>query len=410
MDIKKLISVGIMTILLIIYYICNMYATQQVKLGGAQTTRPQPVQYYNDIRYLAKYSSQHPCNQSTHNGQVKLILGEIEFLTQYSNLNGQTIVIYVGSAPSNKMSYLSELFPTVKFVMVDPSEHYVKWGKKDQYDENYRNKFLYFRSASHTNTTPGANMRRERSPDGLINTLSGLVHRGAERSGDIPEDICEIIKDTPYNFYVIEDMFTNELATKLVGLNPCLFITDARTAEEDCVQDIDILHDSAMVYNWLEILKPVKFMLKFRLPWPITNKSRAEVTSMMTARNAAMINSCKIPLLENYHSGRFEYIRAEKIYMQAYAGSHSAETRLIGSKLETVDYPIKEYEQKLAYYNQNVRCRNMGGKTHDYALAIAILQQYRRVFNTRDTPGTMWKKILSVIERRINISFDARKQ
>ncbi len=59
-----------------------------------------------------------------HWGQRKLMLSEIEFLSLYGE-NGITVV-YAGSAPGTHIPYLSKLFPTVKFVLVDPSDFNVE--------------------------------------------------------------------------------------------------------------------------------------------------------------------------------------------------------------------------------------------------------------------------------------------
>jgi hypothetical protein len=52
-------------------------------------------------------------------GERKLMLLELEFLTQYAVRPG-TVVIYANCAPATRMPYLSSLFPHVQFVLVDP--------------------------------------------------------------------------------------------------------------------------------------------------------------------------------------------------------------------------------------------------------------------------------------------------
>lgn len=53
-----------------------------------------------------------------HWGQRKLLMSEIEFLTNYSKENDT--VLYAGAAPGNHVPYLANLFPLLKFVLVDP--------------------------------------------------------------------------------------------------------------------------------------------------------------------------------------------------------------------------------------------------------------------------------------------------
>jgi hypothetical protein len=60
-----------------------------------------------------------------HWGQRKLLLSEIEFLTICTKEHGTDIdsctVVYAGAAPGTHINYLSNLFPKVRFVLVDPA-------------------------------------------------------------------------------------------------------------------------------------------------------------------------------------------------------------------------------------------------------------------------------------------------
>ena len=55
-----------------------------------------------------------------HWGQRKLLFSEIEFLTNYSS-PGDTVV-YAGAAPGDHTNFLSDLFPEIKFILVDPAD------------------------------------------------------------------------------------------------------------------------------------------------------------------------------------------------------------------------------------------------------------------------------------------------
>jgi hypothetical protein len=57
-----------------------------------------------------------------HWGQRKLLLSEIEFLTLVGKdkLAG-SVVVYAGAAPGTHVGYLSALFPSVFFVLIDPA-------------------------------------------------------------------------------------------------------------------------------------------------------------------------------------------------------------------------------------------------------------------------------------------------
>jgi hypothetical protein len=60
----------------------------------------------------------HDLRTTMHWGQRKLLMTEIDFLTQYSKEND--LVLYVGAAPAIHTPLLSKLFPTLKFILIDP--------------------------------------------------------------------------------------------------------------------------------------------------------------------------------------------------------------------------------------------------------------------------------------------------
>eukprot|EP00466_Bigelowiella_natans_P002679 jgi/Bigna1/35803/e_gw1.11.19.1 len=61
-----------------------------------------------------------------HWGQRKLLLMELEFLTQRADPERKQTVVYAGGAPGTHVKYLSELFPNLTFVLIDPAPFTVK--------------------------------------------------------------------------------------------------------------------------------------------------------------------------------------------------------------------------------------------------------------------------------------------
>lgn len=56
-------------------------------------------------------------------GQRKLLMSEIEFICQCQLPEGQRcVVIYAGAAPGTHIAFLSDMFPGIRFVLVDPSD------------------------------------------------------------------------------------------------------------------------------------------------------------------------------------------------------------------------------------------------------------------------------------------------
>jgi hypothetical protein len=66
-----------------------------------------------------------------HWGQRKLLLTEIEFLTNYGSDDNYTVV-YAGAAPGSHLNYLSKLFPRLEFILIDDKEFSVKASAKIQ--------------------------------------------------------------------------------------------------------------------------------------------------------------------------------------------------------------------------------------------------------------------------------------
>jgi len=56
-----------------------------------------------------------------HWGQRKLLMSEIEFLTMYGNRGSEQLVIYAGAAPGTHTNWLADLFPELKFKLIDPN-------------------------------------------------------------------------------------------------------------------------------------------------------------------------------------------------------------------------------------------------------------------------------------------------
>jgi hypothetical protein len=152
------------------------------------------------------YERKGHCKSTLHWGQRKLLMSEIEFLTNYGEPG--RIVLYVGAAPGTHINYLSDLFPDLKFVLVDPREFRVQTSERIE---------------------------------------------------------------------IIQDFFTDELAYEFRGLG-VLFISDIRTAswQEMSQEDVEnyVEKDNIAQMRWHGIMRPLRSMLKFRLPWTIEGASR----------------------------------------------------------------------------------------------------------------------------------------
>jgi hypothetical protein len=326
---------------------------------------------YSDIPHQLPYKSSKSIPKTvTHNGQIKLFLTELMFMTQcLAAKDTPAIFIYAGSSPSNKLPYLANLFPQAKFVLVDPNEHYLMYGSSDQYDEEHIDKMLYFVAGANKGTGPGNSMRKQKSraTNKLVNLYGdGRVNRdNVKLRGRVPDNLAEVIQTTHYTYYVIEDIYTNlisSLLSKLENKSSVFFLSDIRTSGSDEEQptDFDIIANSAMMYNWVNILRPARFMLKFHPPYNLTSRGLADYKdSVKKAPHFVKdIEMTGIDFESTYQTKQFPYLSGE-VWLQAFAAPTSTETRLIGdcptdpnTPLSTTTYDCEEFENKFYYYNR----------------------------------------------------------
>jgi hypothetical protein len=338
-----------------------------------------------------KTDLQRGLNMSCHNGQFKLGLTEIQFLTHFlENKQEEAIVIYAGSNPSNKAELVFGLFPNVKVIMIDPNEvNIYHTGFHDShYSHSDSDKYMYM-SVSSTNSNyviEGDDktkwVRHYKNPNVKVDKQ--------KLTKDIPydgADALDYIMNSNHRYYFFEEYMTKQIAEDLSHVagysGKVFFWSDIRTnsknetgnnharrkkpigdEEDDTAPcDLDIIANTAMHYVWIKTLikqfaeDPVankdRFasMLKFRVPymddpvieWRKYADTFAEAKELGVDYKAVVEKTRSIEMFQG------------KIYIQAYAGRTSAENRLWSTLEEvmapTIVYPLLEHEEKLFYYN-----------------------------------------------------------
>jgi len=76
-------------------------------------------------------------------------------------------------------------------------------------------------------------------------------------------------KNKKTKIFLINDYFTNNTAEVLKKLDKIIFHSDIRTNDQndDFPSNLDVVWNNAQQLNWVGILKPLAYMLKFRVPY-----------------------------------------------------------------------------------------------------------------------------------------------
>jgi SAM-dependent methyltransferase len=297
------------------------------------TKRTGVIETIEDIPYTLKYEHSNIIKGSTHNGQRKLLLTEIQFMAKTP---GVDICIYAGASPGNKTHFLSSLFPDTKLVLIDPNRFDIVVEDRSHRDFKHPDiVHLYHHWPTKSNTYKDNKK------------MSDLTE--GER-----EDMLNYIIKSKHKLYVIENFMNNDIAQWLTGLRKSgleiSFISDIRSNVHNTqsVSDYDIMWNTAMVFNWITMLSPVCSMIKTRMPYGMDkNKTILHPEDFKQAKEFG------IDFESDYMNRRFTMCKG-KLYIQAWAPQPSGELRLHVDREnlgEFVSYDIQEIEDKMMYFN-----------------------------------------------------------
>jgi hypothetical protein len=122
-------------------------------------------------------------------------------------------------------------------------------------------------------------------------------------------------------------------------------------------EDLDIVWNSSMQYNWIKIMKPIKSMLKWRHPYhEHTYEQLVEQTNKEPYKSdLKMSKEFGIDFLEDYKRGEINYLDGDE-YIQPWPGSASTEVRLVCGSITNKNWGhYTDYENLLFTYNKVFR-------------------------------------------------------
>jgi SAM-dependent methyltransferase len=296
-------------------------------------TSSKVVETVDDIEHEMEYSDVGGILRgSTHNGQRKLFLNEIQFLTICKDL-GHKYCVYAGSSPGNKTHYLSTLFPDIKFILVDPNRFDIFVNGKSHRDNPHPDIIHIYK---HFPTE--SNVWR----------VDKKLHDMSEKD---KEDTIDMIKNSNHKIFILEDYMDVPTATwlKLLGTSTT-FVSDIRSNVRGgkSPEDYDIMWNTAMMYNWIKELQPIKSMLKIRMPYGYDKKK-----TILHPNDFKQAKENGIDFAKDYMDMTFHMCKST-LYIQPWQRISSGELRMHIDR-ENIDnivkYDILQLERKAFYYN-----------------------------------------------------------
>jgi hypothetical protein len=291
-----------------------------------------------------------------HLGQRKLFLTELQFLTNcVKSLKVKPqYCIYAGSSPGNKTHLLSLLFPDIKFILIDPNKFNIILAtgstgdshRKTKHDDIVHLNYIDFYGYN-------GNLANCNKSNKLILDLSKSQQN----------EILDFIQKSTHKLYIIEDYMSIEFANLFKNIKNTVFISDIRSSvtSDDSPSDFDIIWNTSMMYNWINILQPELSMIKFRMPY--FNSKNKELNDSQFLKNykndfnLSVTNG--IDFIKNYKNKKFVMYKST-LFIQPWPGRTSTEVRSIIYKKDVltnnlVNYDINLIENNLFYYNTIIR-------------------------------------------------------
>lgn len=173
-------------------------------------------------------------NTQQHQGQRKLLLSEIQFLSKFGNAD---TIIYPGAAPGNHIVFLTKMFPHFKWILIDPAP----FNPKLSNNEN-------------------------------ITIINGYM----------TDEMCEEFRELYPSSILISDIRS----------------IDTSSFENLLNDEVQVFSDMIMQQNWVLTLQPIACSLKFRFPFEdIVLQPNGELTEYFSKRIEEMKEKYNIPFI-----------------------------------------------------------------------------------------------------------------
>jgi hypothetical protein len=373
---------------------CEPPDTKVVKLirdihGAVHGQRKSPEYRYADLGeldYLDTYKIQrHGC----HHGQRKLLMTEIQFFSNHEC----DVIVYTGSAPSQKLPMLLDMFPRKKFLLIDPNYH------------QFAAPFVLVYQNTHVidkgnwKDSAGDARRGNKGKEGakryenIRTSLAAPVYGAANQMVNMldiyePKHIAAMdgvhskFKEDRYvtlfgdivsgddRVYVIQDYMGRELAdllakSKEAAKTTVSFVSDIRTnLFAGHPTDVELMWNDALQIMVLKKLRPMYSMLKFHPPYMVGDAVQQFVDGKLKSKVPGMEATIMadfdyvraeygLDMLGEYakRNNKYPYFAADIVYVQAWAPTGSSEARLIIKDVDAPwhNYSPREWDRRFSY-------------------------------------------------------------
>ncbi len=268
-----------------------------------------------------------------HWGQRKLLLTEIDFLTDFIDKNKKkTLVIYAGAADGRHTSLLSELFPGLIFHVYDPRKFHPSIHKSKNIVVNHYHK----------------------------------IHNIDKDYGFFTSEIAKYYSENIKKDY---DQF--------LFISDIRVIPDVKFGHEDYTLKFQdhVVEDQAEQARWVKIMSPDATMIKFKTPYALPGQHKyykylnGEIRVQAWAGNTSTETRLIMTKLTDKY---YDIILYER--QVAYFNNQMRLYDFKNTKIETLNISIGDFWSKYLKINNDI----YGA---DYCLEIGILIKYLKKFN-----------------------------
>lgn len=305
-----------------------------------------------------------------HKGQRKLLLAELKHLVEVLSSNLEyAIVVYVGAAPTLKAWLVHEMFPNIKFLMIDPKRFDIKIGKQNHFRNDDQVVYLgcidQKRDMKYFDITSCEEVRGKLPAELVTDPL--LDENNWDKYIDFIYQSDNAIYLNQHYLTLESSKFINKLFESKINYPEyteakTIFWSDIRSGgDEENPANCDVLHDIMLCILCMDIIQPDYSVCKFR------NFYDGEINTKKAEKYINEINEkFGLDIYQIINDGKIPFYPGI-IYNQAWKPPSSSETRLWVSKQDILDKKIHQYDNLIYeevnfHYNQHPR---LVGKYHN---------------------------------------------